>query len=238
VYCVKSVKRFDEELPLVPEEEEEAANPAPYKSQRSLPLSVPLLLVPVPCPPVFEPPVYCDESTGPFGAELLLPLLDDPVPDPEPLRSTGPFGSELLLPLLDDPVPDPEPPRSTGPFGAELLLPLVDEPAPDPVPQKSTGPVDWEPPVPAVEPSVGLPPVRTIPGGEETPGSKTAVIDPKPLRESCPNPASIARFSRDSITVQSVEVRGGRFVALRRFTGLLLGRPLMKRGHRRSYPSP
>ena len=184
MYCVKSVKRFDEELPLVPEEEEEAPNPAPYKSQRSLPLSVPLLLVPVPCPPVFEPPVYCDDSTGPFGSELLLPLLDDPVPDPEPPRSTGPFGAELLLPLLDDPVPDPEPP-------------------------KSTGPVDWEPPLPAAEPSVGLPPLKTIPGGEETPGSKTAVIDPKPLRESCPNPASIARVSRDSITVHSVEVRGG-----------------------------
>ena len=190
---------------MVPEKEEAAPNPAPYKSQRSLPLSVPLLFVPVPCPPVFEPLVYCDESTGPFGAELLLPLMDEPVPDPEP-------------------------PRSTGPFGAELLLPLVDEPAPDPVPQKSTGPVDWEPPVPAVEPSVGLPPVRTIPGGEETPGSKTAVIDPKPLRESCPNPASIARFSRDSITVHSVEVRGGRYVVFRRLTGLLLGRPL-RRGH-------
>jgi hypothetical protein len=62
----------------------------------------------VPCVPAFEPPVYCEESTGPFGAELLLPLLDEPVPDPEPPRSTGPFGAELLLPVKDEPVPDPE----------------------------------------------------------------------------------------------------------------------------------
>jgi hypothetical protein len=66
----------------------------------------------------------------------------------------------------------------------ELPLPLVDEPVPEPVPLNSTGPFDWEPPLPAAEPSVGLPPLKTIPGGEETPGSKTAVIDPKPLRES------------------------------------------------------
>ena len=229
MYCVKSGKKFGDEPPLAPEDDEAAPNPTPYKSQRSLPLCVPLLFVPLPCPPVFERLVYCDDSTGPVGAELLLPLLDDPVPDPEPPRSTGPFGSELLLPPLDELVPDPEPPRSTGPFGAELLLPPLDDPVPDPEPPRSTGPFDREPPVPAAEPSVGLPPLKMIPGGGETPGSKTAVIDPKPLRESCPNPASIARDSRRSITASSVEARGG-FLVFRRFTGLLLGRPL-KRGH-------
>ena len=54
--------------------------------------------------------------------------------------------------------------------------------------------------MPDFDPSVGLPPVRTIPEGEETPGSNTAVIDPKPLRESCPKPASIARGSSRSIS--------------------------------------
>ena len=175
--------------------------------------------MPLPCVPAFEPPVYCDKSTGPFGSDLLLPLLDEPVPDPEPPKSTGPFGAELLLPLLDEPVPDPEPPRSTGPFGAELLpVPKDVELVPDPVPLKSTGPFDCEPPVPAAEPSVGLPPLKTIPGGEETPGTKTAVIDPKPLRESYPNPASIARDSRRSITAsKGACVRGG-FLVFRRFT--------------------
>ena len=68
-------KRFDKEPPLAPEEEIAAPNPAPYMSQRSLPLSVPLLFVPLPCPPAFEPPVYCEESTGLFGSEVL------PVPE-------------------------------------------------------------------------------------------------------------------------------------------------------------
>ena len=88
--------------------------------------------------------------------------------------------------------------------GRAVALGVVDhrrDPA-DPEPLNSTGLVDWDPPVPAAEPSVGLPPVRTIPGGEETPGRKTAVVDPKPLRESCPNPASIARGSRCSKTVR------------------------------------
>ena len=48
-----------------------------------------------------------------------------------------------------------------------------------------------------------LAPAKTIPGGEETPGSSTAVGDPKPVRESCPKPASIARGSRRSTTVRS-----------------------------------
>ena len=114
--------------------------------------------------------MYCDKSTGLFGSGL-PPVVEvvEPVPEPVPPKSTGPFGVELL------PVPE----------GVELV--------PDPVPLNSTGPFDWEPPVPAVEPSVGLPPLKTIPGGEETPGTKTAVIDPKPPKESCPNPASIAR---------------------------------------------
>ena len=89
----------------------------------------------------------------------------EPVPEPVPPKSTGPFGVELPLPLVDEPVPDPEPLRSTGPFGVELLpVPEGVELVPDPVPLNSTGLVDWEPPVPAVEPSVGLPQVRTIPG--------------------------------------------------------------------------
>jgi hypothetical protein len=83
----------------------------------------------------------------------------------------------------------------------ELLFPLVDEPAPDPVPQKSTGPFGCEPPVPDAEPSVGLPPVRTIPAEEEPPESNTAVVDPNPLKESVPSPASIARGSSDSKAV-------------------------------------
>jgi len=148
---------------------------------------------PVPEP---EPP----KSTGPFGVELPLPLVDEPVPDPVPPKSTGPFGVELPLPPVDEPVPDPVPLKSTGPFGVELPpVPEGVEWVPDPVPLNSTGPFDCEPPVPAVEPSVGLPPLKTIPGGEETPGSKTAVIDPKPPKESCANPASIARGSRGSI---------------------------------------
>ena len=97
--------------------------------------------MPLPCVPAFEPPVYCDKSTGLFGSGP-PPVVEvvEPVADPEPPKSTGPFGVELL------PVPE----------GVELV--------PDPVPLNSTGLVDWEPPVPAVEPSVGLPQVRTIPG--------------------------------------------------------------------------
>jgi len=88
----------------------------------------------------------------------------------------------------------------------ELLLPLVDEPDPDPVPQKSTGPFGAELPVPNAEPGVGLPPPRTIPEEEEeeeeeVPGSSTAVVDPNPLKESVPSPASIARGSSDSKAV-------------------------------------
>ena len=213
MYCDKSTGPFGSDL-LLPLLDEPVPDPEPPKSTGPFgaELLLPLLDEPVPDP---EPP----RSTGPFGAELLLPLLDDPVPDHEPPRSTGPFGSDLLLPLLDEPVPDPEPPKSTGPFGAELLpVPKDVELVPDPVPLKSTGPFDCEPPVPAAEPSVGLPPLKTIPGGEETPGTKTAVIDPKPLRESCPNPASIARDSRRSITAsKGACVRGG-FLVFRRFT--------------------
>ena len=61
-----------------------------------------------------------------------------------------------------------------------------------------------------------------VPGG--------AGASPGALHDSGPTPASIARGSRDSITVHCVEVRGGRFVVFRRFNGLLLGRPL-RRGH-------
>jgi hypothetical protein len=175
--------------------DEPVADPVPPKSTGPFgaELLLPLVDEPVPDP---EPP----KSTGPFGVELPVPLVDEPVPEPEPPKSTGPFGVELPLPLVDEPVPEPVPLKSTGPFGVELPLPLVDEPVPDPVPLRGTGPFGVEVPVPAAEPSVGLPPLKTNPGGEETPGSKTAVIDPKPPKESCPNPASIARDSRRSIT--------------------------------------
>jgi hypothetical protein len=72
--------------------------------------------------------VYCDESTGPFGAELLLPLLDEPVPDPELPKSTGPFGADRL-----PPEPPPTCDGSAGPL--VFTLPAAADnnvPAPDP----------------------------------------------------------------------------------------------------------
>jgi hypothetical protein len=219
----KSAGPFVVELPL-PLVDEPVPDPVPQKSAGPFVVVLPLPLVDEPD----QDPVP-QKSTGPFVVELPLPLEDEPVPDPVPQKSAGPFVVELPLPLEDEPVPDPVPQKSAGPFVVELLLPLVDEPVPDPVPQKSAGPFDCEPPLPAVEPSVGLPPLKTIPGGEQTPGSNTAVVDPKPLEESCPNPASIARDSRRSMTGRSAEARGG-FLVFRRFTGLLLGRPL-RRGH-------
>ena len=76
-----------------------------------------------------------------FGSRLLsVAEVVEPVPDPAPPRSTGPFGAELPLPLLDEPVAKPEPVKSTGPFGVELLpAPEGVELVPDPVPLKSTG---------------------------------------------------------------------------------------------------
>ena len=69
--CDKRTKKLDVESLLAPAEEEADPDPAPYESQRSLPLSVPLLFVPLPCPPAFEPPLYREESTGLFGSEVL-----------------------------------------------------------------------------------------------------------------------------------------------------------------------
>jgi hypothetical protein len=80
------------------------------------------------------------------------------------------------------------------------------------------------------EPGVGLEHVRMMPLEKSAPVPRGAGASPGALHDSGPTPASIARGSRDSITVHCVEVRGGRFVVFRRFTGLLLGRPL-RRGH-------
>jgi hypothetical protein len=45
----------------------------------------------LPCPPAFEPPVYCAESTRPFGLELPpVPEVVEPAPVPELLRSARP----------------------------------------------------------------------------------------------------------------------------------------------------
>ena len=80
------------------------------------------------------------------------------------------------------------------------------------------------------EPGAGLEHVRMMPLENRDPVPSGAGASPAALHDSVPTPASIARDSRASITVHSVEVQGGRFVVFRRFTGLLLGRPL-RRGH-------
>ena len=72
--------------------------------------------------------------------------------------------------------------------------------------------------------------MRMMPLENRDPVPSGAGASPAALHDSVPTPASIARDSRASITVHSVEVQGGRFVVFRRFTGLLLGRPL-RRGH-------
>ena len=101
---------------MAPEEEEPAPCPAPYKSQRSLPLRVPPVFEPLPCVPAFEPPVYCDKSNGLFGSGLLPVVeVDKPVPEPVPPKSTGPYGAELPLPLVDEPVPDRSSPSPAAP---------------------------------------------------------------------------------------------------------------------------
>ena len=122
-------------------EEEPAPTPDQYKRQRSAFVRVPA--VPLPCPPVVEPPVYCDESTGLFGSEL-RPVPDEPAPAPVPLKSTGPIDAEpLLLPVAANPAPVPVTLKRTGRNGAELLLVPADEtPAADPEPLSSTGAVD------------------------------------------------------------------------------------------------
>ena len=82
------------------------------------------------------------------------------------------------------------------------------------------------------EPGVGLEHVRVMPLEESTPVPRGAGASPGALHDSGPTPASIARDSRRSITAsRGACVRGGgRFLVFRRFTGLLLGRPL-RRGH-------
>ena len=94
------------EPPVAPDDDEPAPDPAPYNNQRLPPLPV---LVPVPCPPGVEPPVYCEESTGQFGSELLpVPALDEPVPEPELLGSAKPPELLLPLPVGDEPAPETE----------------------------------------------------------------------------------------------------------------------------------
>ncbi len=82
------------------------------------------------------------------------------------------------------------------------------------------------------EPGAGLEHVRMMPPEERDPVPSGAGTSPGALHDSGPTPASIARDSRRSITAsRGACVRGGgRFVVFRRFTGLLLGRPL-RRGH-------
>jgi len=126
-------------------------------------------------------------------------------PDSPVTKYTSPPGTKIasLAPDVVEPVPEPGTPKSTVPIGAGLLLvPDVIEPVPELGPPKSTGPVDCEPLAPDAEPGAGLPPLRTIPAEEETPGSNTAVVDPNPLKESVPSPASIARDSSDSNAVR------------------------------------
>ena len=77
------------------------------------------------------------------------------------------------------------------------------------------------------EPGVGLEHVRMMPLEKRDPVPGGAGASPGALHGSGPTPASIARVSRDSITMRSVEARGG-FLVFRRFTGLLLGRPLRR----------
>jgi hypothetical protein len=79
------------------------------------------------------------------------------------------------------------------------------------------------------EPGGGLEQVRIAPLEKSAPVLSGAGAPPGALHDSGPTPASIARVSRDSITMRSGEARGG-FLVFRRFNGLLLGRPL-RRGH-------
>ena len=170
------------------DDEEPAPEPDQYNFQRSAFVRGPT--VPLPCPPTPDPPLYCDDSAGPF----------------------------VLRPPLE---PDVEPP------------------APDPALKEShRSPPDVVPPEPAAgaggeavphEPGAGLEQVRMTPLEQSAPVPRGAGASPCELHDSGPTPASIARVSRDSITMRSVEARGG-FLVFRRFTGLLLGRPL-RRGH-------
>ena len=134
----------------------------------------------------------------------MAPEVDEPVPDPAPLgRVRTPELEPLLLPMEDEPAPEPELLGNIRPPELEVpLLPAEDEPVPEPELLGSASPVDCESPVPDAEPGVGLPQVRTIPTGEETPGSSTAGVDPRTLKESGPSPASIARGSSNSKAVR------------------------------------
>ena len=61
------------------------------------------------------------------------------------------------------------------------------------------------------EPSVGLEQVRMTPLAKSAPVPRGAGASPAALHDSGPTPASIARVSRDSITMRSEEARGGFF---------------------------
>jgi hypothetical protein len=118
------------------------------------------------------------------------------------------------------------------------LEPAGDEPTPDPdVLDSQRTPPDGEPPDPRAtpgsndvpeEPGVGLEQVRRAPLDEAGPVPSGPNVGPAVLHDSGPTPASIARGSRVS-TTESIEQRvrrAGRSFALRRVTGVLLGRPL------------
>jgi len=125
---------------LATDEGEPFPDPAPYKNRRSPPLPV---FVAVPCPLVFEPPLYCEESTGLFRSELLpAPELDEPAPEPELLGSAKPPALELPLPVGAEPAPEPELLGSARSPALELPLPVGDEPIPEPELLGSARPVD------------------------------------------------------------------------------------------------
>ena len=183
------------EPPVAPREEEPFSDPAPYNNQRSLPPAELPVFVPVPCVPAFEPPVYCDKSTGPFGSEelLLVPEGDEPVADPVPPNARPSGGDRLLVPAVEELVPDPEPLKRAGPYGVDpLVLPAEGAPLPEPVPLNITGlfggklllPPDVEEPVP--DP---VPLKRIGPNGAElllVPAVDDPVPGPVPLRSTGP----------------------------------------------------
>ncbi len=199
--------------------------------------------LPLPAP---DPPVYCDDSAGPF---VLTPPVEPDVEPPVPgltLKEShrSPPDVVPLEPLLVPlPLPAPDPPvycdDSAGP---SVLTPPVEPdfepPAPDPTLKEShRSPPDVVPPEPAAgaggeaaphEPGAGLEHVRMMPLEDRDPVPRGAGASPDALHDSGPTPASIARVSRDSITARSEESRGG-FLVFRRLTGLLLGRPLRRR---------
>ena len=115
-------------------------------------------------------------------------------------------------------MPDP-PVYCDDSAGPSVLAPPVEPdfepPAPDPALKAShRSPPAVEPPEPEVgaggeavpdEPGVGLEQVRMTPLEKSAPVPRGAGAIPGALHDSGPTPASIARVSRDSITMRSAE---------------------------------